>query len=100
MSSFSARGDRVRHTSCRSSSSALSTSSGPHVSLEEPTLMVVAASNAQAKNISTAEVKARTLHNASGMRVQKLINPLMCHGKEQAQLTRLWGQVRVLVVEE
>ena len=35
----------------------------------EPTLMVVAASNAQAKNISTETVKARTLHNAWCMRV-------------------------------
>ena len=34
------------------------------------------------------------------MRVQKLINALMRPGKKQTQLTRLWGQVRVLVVEE
>ena len=34
------------------------------------------------------------------MRVQRLINPLMRPGKKQKQLTRLWGQVRVLVVED
>ena len=39
----------------------------PPASAAEPTLMVVASSNAQAKNISTTEVKARTLHNACGM---------------------------------
>ena len=39
----------------------------PPVSKAEPTLAVVASSNAQAKNISTTNVKARTLHSASGM---------------------------------
>ena len=62
--------------------------------------MVVATSNAQAKNISTAAVKARTLHNASGMRVQQLINVKMRPGHQQAHLTRLWNSVRVLVIEE
>ena len=55
----------------------------PPETLEEPTLMVVAASNAQAKNISSATVKARTMHNAAGMRVQKLTNSLMRPGKKQ-----------------
>ena len=72
----------------------------PPESPEEPSLMVVAASNAQAKNISSATVEARTIHNASGMRVQKLINPLMRPGNKQKHLTRLWGRVRVLVIEE
>ena len=63
------------------------------------TLMVVAASNAQAKNISTAETKARTIHNASGMRVQKLTNDMMRPGKKQASLTKTWDHVRVLVIE-
>ena len=62
--------------------------------------MVVASSNAQAMNISTTSVKARTLHNASGMRAQQLINPRMRPGNKQAHLTRLWNSVRVLVIEE
>jgi hypothetical protein len=72
----------------------------PPQSEDEPTLLVVASSNAQAKNISTADVKARTLHNASGMRVQQYINAKMRPGNKQKHLTRLWGQVRVLVIEE
>ena len=72
----------------------------PEASADEPSLTVVASSNAQAKNISTAAVKARTIHNASGMRVQKLVNERMRPGNKQASLTRLWNRVRVLVVEE
>ena len=72
----------------------------PSACEDEPTLMVVASSNAQAKNISTVGVKARTLHNASGMRVQHLINAKMRAGNKQKQLTRLWNQVRVLIIEE
>ncbi|HIE68667.1 MAG TPA: hypothetical protein EYP98_00100, partial [Planctomycetes bacterium] len=72
----------------------------PPGSLEEPTLMVVASSNAQAKNISTETVKARTIHNATGMRVQRLVNPLMRPGNKLNHLKRLWGNVRVLIVEE
>ena len=72
----------------------------PPLSNAEPTLMVVASSNAQAKNISTVETKARTMHNASAMRVQKLSNDKMRPGKKQATLTKLWDQVRVLVIEE
>ena len=72
----------------------------PPKSDEEPTLMVTASSNEQAKNISTAAVKARTLHNASGMRVQHLINPKMRAGEKQKSLTRLWNEVRVLIIEE
>lgn len=72
----------------------------PARSKAEPTLMVVAASNAQAKNISTAEVKGRTIHNASGMRIQKLTNDLMRPGNKMASLERLWNEVRVLILEE
>ena len=56
----------------------------PPLSNAEPTLMVVASSNAQAKNISTVETKARTLHNASAMRVHKLSNDRLRPGKMQA----------------
>ena len=67
---------------------------------EEPSLIVVAASNAQAKSISTVDVKARTIHNATCMRVQKYQNANMKPGKKQAVLTRTWDNVRVLVIEE
>ena len=72
----------------------------PCESGQEPSLMVVASSNAQAKNISTTTVKARTIHNASGMRVQKLTNDLMRPGTKQTSLTKLWDRVMVLVIEE
>ena len=45
-------------------------------------------------------MKARTLHNASGMRVQKYINPMMRPGRNHNDLVRLWNNVRVLVIEE
>lgn len=44
---------------------------------DEDALMVVAAKNAQAKNISTESVRAKTLHTASCMRVQSLSNSQM-----------------------
>ena len=72
----------------------------PAPSEDEPTLMVTASSNAQAKNISNATIKARTLHNATGMRVQKYLNPLMRPGNKLKQLSLLWGRVQVLVIEE
>ena len=72
----------------------------PSQNEDEPTLMVVASSNAQAKNISTVNVKGRTMHNASGMRVQQLINTKMRPGNKQKSLVRLWNQVRVLIIEE
>lgn len=72
----------------------------PEDRASEPTLMVVAASNAQAKNISTARHKARTLHNASCMRVQSYALKDMRPGNKQDTLTRLWSKVVVLVVEE
>ena len=62
--------------------------------------MVVASSNAQAKNISTTDVKAHTIHNASGMRVQKLVNEKMRPGNKLDSLSKLWGCVRVFVIEE
>ena len=72
----------------------------PPSSKAEPTLVVVASSNAQAKNISTSDVKGRTLHNACGMRVQKLSNDRMRPGNKQASLSKFWGQAKVLVIEE
>ena len=64
------------------------------------TLHVVAASNAQAKNISTATVKARTLHSASCMRVQKLVNSAMAAGNKEATLQQRWRHAMVLIIEE
>jgi len=72
----------------------------PPPSPDEPTMHVVAFSNAQAKNISTKHLKARTIHNASCMRVQKYENPKMRPGAKQKTLTRLWDKCMVLVIEE
>ena len=72
----------------------------PCLAKDQPTMMVCAASNAQAKNISTEEVKARTLHSASAMRVQKYSNDLMRAGAKQKHLQKLWRLVRVLIIEE
>ena len=67
---------------------------------EQPTLMVVAAKNAQAKNISTDEVKAKTLHSAALLGVQSLNNSNMAAGSKEKGLQKLWNAVRVLGVEE
>ena len=72
----------------------------PAANALEPTLMVVAASNAQAKNISTADHKARTIHNASCMRVQSYAIKDMKPGSKQDALAKLWSNVVVLVMEE
>ena len=72
----------------------------PEQSRDSPSMLVVASSNAQAKNISTDEVKARTLHNAAAMRVQHMVNPKMRPGNKLNALERLWKNVKVLVIEE
>ena len=72
----------------------------PNEAPESPSMLIVAFSNAQAKNISTAEWKGRTLHNASCMRVQQYINPKMRPGDKAASLEQLWRKVRVLIMEE
>ena len=72
----------------------------PPPSPDEPTMHVVAFSNAQAKNISTEFLKTRTIHNACCMRVQRLENPKMRPGNKQKSLTRLWDKCMVLVIEE
>lgn len=61
---------------------------------------VVASSNAQAKQISTKHVKARTIHNACCMRVQKYKNPRMRPGTKRKSLTRMWDKCMVLVIDE
>ena len=72
----------------------------PSPSPNERTLVVTAPSNVQAKNISTAIVKAKTIHNACSMRVQKLVNTRMRPGDKLKTLTRTWDKVMVLVIEE
>ena len=72
----------------------------PKKSDTEQTLMVVASSNAQAKNISTPDTRARTLHSASVMRIQKLTNDQMRSGNKQASRAKIWDHVRVLIIEE
>ena len=65
----------------------------PCTDQNSPTLVVVAASNAQARNISTKDVTARTLHNASSMRVQKYLNGSMGVKNKGVQLQRFWSDV-------
>ena len=72
----------------------------PNETPESPSMLVVASSNAQAKNISTAECKARTLHNAAGMRVQEMVNAKMRPGNKAQALEVRWRNVKVLVIEE
>ena len=67
---------------------------------DSPSMLIVASSNAQAKNISTPDWKGRTLHNAACMRVQKIINSRMRPGDKATALERVWRNVRVLVIEE
>ena len=58
----------------------------PQETAKPPSMPVVASSNAQAKNISTAQWKAQTLHGAAGMRVQEMINPKMRPGDKASAL--------------
>ena len=67
---------------------------------EQSTLMVVAAKNVQAKNISTDTVRAKTLHAASLLGVQSLTNSNMAACSKEQALQKLWSQIRVLVIEE
>ena len=67
---------------------------------EEDSMMVVAAKNAQAKNISTDQVAAKTLHAASCMRVQSLSIGNMTAGTAEKRLKTLWNSIRVLIIEE
>ena len=60
----------------------------------------VAAKNAQAKNISTEQVQAKTVHGAACMRVQSLVNSNMAAGTQEKKLQTYWNSIRVLIVEE
>ena len=73
----------------------------PEESKASPSLVVAAFSNAQAKNISTADVEAMTIHRAGGMAVQELTNDKMRPSAEKLKkLVQHWRRVRVLVMEE
>ena len=67
---------------------------------QRETLMVVAAKNSQAKNISTDEVRARTLHTAGCIRIQSLHNKDMTAGQNDKLLQQRWSTIRVLIIEE
>ena len=68
---------------------------------QEPSLLPVAFSNAQAKDLSTLSVPTRTIHRAGHIGVQRYTNQAMCPSETGVRaLARLWGQVRVLVFEE
>ena len=69
-------------------------------SKEEESLMVVAAKNSQAKNISTEGVRAKTLHRAGCTRIQSLRNQDLAPGKKEKALEKTWKNVRVLIIEE
>ena len=75
-----------------------------HIWLEDnsatPSLAVAAFSNAQAKNVSTADVAAMNIHGAGNIRAQKLTNPKMrSSGGTLANLERRWGRARALIME-
>jgi DNA replication protein DnaC len=72
----------------------------PNETPDSPSMIVTASSNAQSKNISTANVKARTMHNAAAMRVQYMLNTKMRPGDKLKTLERLWKNVKVLIIEE
>ena len=67
---------------------------------EQDTMMAVAAKNAQAKNISTDQVAAKTLHAASCTRAQSLSNGNMTAGTAEKRLKTLRNSIRVLIIEE
>ena len=62
--------------------------------------MVVAYSHAQADAISTATIRARTVHNACSMRVQSLANAKMAPGAKKEALTRTWERLMLVILEE
>ena len=63
-------------------------------------LRLIAFSNAQAANLSSAEFPAYTMHRACRMPVQKLKNSLMDPKDKLQELQHFWGPARVLILEE
>ena len=63
-------------------------------------IRLIAFTNAQSANLSSATIRARTLHTACGMTVQKLSNELLAPGKKLKPLMEYWEPVRVVVLDE
>ena len=63
-------------------------------------IRLVAFTNAQAANLSSEHITARTLHTACGMTVQKLSNELLAPGQKLKPLMAYWEPVRVLAMDE
>ena len=63
-------------------------------------IRLVAFTNAQAANLSSTDITARTLHTACGMSVQKLRNELLAPGQKLRPLQTYWEPVRVLALDE
>ena len=61
---------------------------------------VLAYSHAQADAISTRTLRAKTMHTASGMRVQSLANKDMAPRQKKDFLTQTWSNKMVLFCEE
>ena len=63
-------------------------------------IRMIAFSNPQATNLSSDRFPAYTVHRASQMRVQNLINSEMHPGSKLADLQQFWNLARVVVAEE
>ena len=63
-------------------------------------IRLVAFTNSQSANLSSDIVRARTLHAACGMTVQRLSNELLAPGKKLKALMQYWEPTRVLVLDE
>ena len=66
----------------------------------EEAIRMIAFSNPQATNLSSDRFPAYTVHRASQMRVQNLINSEMNPGAKLAELELFWNPGRVVVAEE
>ena len=63
-------------------------------------IRMIAFSNPQATNLSSDRFPAYTVHRASQMRVQNLVNSAMNAGAKLAELENFWNPARVMVAEE
>ena len=70
----------------------------PGIAPDASSLMVVASTNAQAKNISFGDTKAHTMHATAKMRVQKYSNAKMRAGNQLTNLQNTWRKTFVLSV--
>ena len=63
-------------------------------------IRMIAFSNPQATNLSSDRFPAHTVHRASQMRVQNLINSEMSAGEKLPLLEEYWNPARSVVAEE